>query len=188
MNMARADYIKALTKLKESYAYYYSADAQVASQSKDLLFNKYSWLRGGVESLLQAVSTGGNFVIPKTFPAGGSWADATTGAKYTVNMSRLFTPGQFTLARLVSSEQKGKAAKFFGFNADGSGGTVINRQSQISQFEGIGLEINMSPIKEVFVQGFEDYGNGTEWLHSLLPDALLETGNGGKLYEYYQTW
>jgi hypothetical protein len=188
MNMARADYIKALTKLKESYAYYYSADAQVASQSKDLLLTKYSWLKGGVESLLQEVSSGGNFIVPKSFPTGGSWADATMGAKYTVNMSRLFTPGQFALARLVSSEQKGKAVKFFGFNADGSGGTVINRQSEISQFGGIGLEINMNSIKEVFVRGFEGYGNGNEWLHSLLPGALLEIENGGKLYEYYQTW
>jgi hypothetical protein len=188
LSKARADYVKALTTLNESYAYYYRPDAQVASQSKDLLDTKYTWLRDGVDSLLQAVSSGGNFIVPESFPNGGSWADATAGAKYTVNMTKLFTPGQFTLAKLVSSEQNGKAATFFGFNADGSGGTVITRQNQIPQYGGIGLEINMTPIKEVFVTGFESYGNGAEWLHTLLPGALLTPENGGKLYEYYQTW
>ena len=185
---ARDDYIKALTTLSTCYDYYYHSGAQLAPQSKNLLDTKYSWLRAGVDSLLQALSAGGSFIVPNTFPEGGSWADAAATSKYTVNMTRLFTPGQFTLARLISSGQKGKAVQFFGFNADGSGGTAIERQNQAAQYGGIGFEINMAPVKEVFVQGFESYGNGKEWLHTLLPGALLTPENGGKLYEYYQTW
>jgi hypothetical protein len=188
LSKARDDYIKALATMSESYAYYYSSGAQVAPQSKVILDTKYSWLREGVDSLLQAVSSGGIFTIPKSFPNGGSWTDATAGAKYTMNMAKLFTPGQFILNRLVSTEQNGKAAKFFGFNENGSGGTIIMRQSELPQFGGVGLEINMAPIKEVFVRGFEDYSDGKVWLHSLLPGALLTPANGGKLYEYYQTW
>jgi hypothetical protein len=189
MNRAKSDYLKALSTLLVGYDYYYSTGAQIARQSKELLNDKYSWARDGAGALRQAISLGGNFTVPDKVPAdGASWSAATSGAKYIVNMDKLFTPGQLTLARLISAEQNGKAARFFGFNENGAGGTPIENMNQIKQYGAFGLEINMKPLKEVFLKGFEDYSDGKEWLHSLLSGALLTPENGAKLYEYYQAW
>jgi hypothetical protein len=184
VDRARSDYLRALSALSKAVAYYNNPQARVAPQSKELLDNRYTWLGDGAAQLYQSISDRGNFSVPQDLPDGSSWAAATAGAKYTVNMGKLFTPGQFTLSNLLASDRNGKTPKFFGFNEDGTGGTFIERQSQFDQFEFVGLQINASPIREVFVSGL-NVNNGQDWLHSLFSDALLTRRNGERIYEYY---
>jgi hypothetical protein len=187
VDRARVDYLRALSALNDAIAYYNSPGSLVAPKAKEMLNDRYTWLGDGSAQLYKAISDRSNFPIPQNLPDGISWAEAATGARYIVSMDKLFTPGQFILPNLFTTEPGGNAPKFFGFHETESGGVLIETQSQFEQFEFAGFQINTSPIKEVFVSGL-NLTNDKDWFHSLFPDALLTRRNAERIYEYYLSY
>jgi hypothetical protein len=191
LNRSRADLVRAVDTLLAVYAYYYTGTPDLPQAIQDKL-TTYQWAKDCLEKLKTALVTGGSFYFPENLPtSGSSWAYTASDplAKYGVNIARLFTPGQLTLDRLITVETGGKKPKFYGWNGDTSvPGTYIKKQGDFENFDRIGLQLNLSSLKQVFVKGIEKGGtplNDVEYVHTVFPDILLTRQNGKKLYEFY---
>jgi hypothetical protein len=187
MSKARADLDSAVdTLLAASNYFYVSGNAQLPQAVKDKL-NDYQWINGGnglLTQLKKALDGEGDFYYSTTAPAGTAWYTSGT-AEYGVNINKLFTPGQLAVDKFLNAEIGGKSPVFFGFaSGDTVNGTEITAQSQFTDYSNVGLQFNFIPIKEVFVKGFESYGD-KDWFHKLYADALLTQDNGQKLYRLY---
>jgi hypothetical protein len=121
------------------------------------------------------------FNLPK-----GNYTGSGT-ARYTLDVDKLFIPGQFSLGNLFATVN-GDTPRFYGFNGtDIQNGVLITTTSQISGFSRVGFKLNMNAIKEVFPQGFTQYGD-EEWLHTFFPEVILNRDpyrNSERIYNYY---
>jgi hypothetical protein len=191
LNRSRTDLIRAIDALLAVYAYYYTGTPDLPQAIQDKL-PEYRWAKDCFEKLKAALVTGDSFYFPENLPTTGdtwNYTAADSLAKYGVNMGRLFVPGQLSLDRLITVETGSKKPKFYGWNGDTSvPGTYISKQGDLENFNQVGLQLNLSSLKQVFVKGIEKGGtplNDVEYVHTVFPDILLTRQNGKKLYEFY---
>jgi hypothetical protein len=173
MPNAKADFVKALDTLGTVLNCYYSGGAQVPQKAMDTLNQDYPWIRNCLTQLRDAISSGGVFYIPETAPSDSSWNISGTDAKYGLNMTKLFTPGQLDPKKLITTE-KGGSPKFFGFT-EPDVFTTIEKQDDFDKYDFAAVQLNLTPIKEIVVKGIS-HGN-IEWLHNVFPNR-----SGGPLY------
>jgi hypothetical protein len=191
LRKSRDDLAGAIHSLLDVYDYYYPYPPNLPQGIQDEL-GKYEWAKDCLTKLNTALNTGGPFYFPGNLPESGSawnYSEGSADAKYGVNMGKLFTPGQLSLDRILVTESGGKKPKMFGWGANTTvPGTYIKKLEDIENYEWIDLQLNLLPIKQVFVQGVEKNGsplNDTEYVHTVFPDILLTRQNGKKLYEFY---
>jgi hypothetical protein len=187
IDKAKSDFRIAIDTLDHAADYFFTdGDAQFPQVLRDKL-NDILWISDGIDKIRSAITSGGDFYFPTIWPVAGttSWNYTNENAKYGINMARVFNHGQFSIDRLLVTKTGGKSPEFFGFGSDNlNEGTVITSPEQFPLYNNIGIQINMVPLKEVFVKGFETYGD-KGWFHDLYSDALLTQENGEKLYRLY---
>jgi hypothetical protein len=146
--------------------------------------NEYRWIGDGLTKLKSALEDGGIFYYSPRIPLGNIWPDESQG-QYGISINKLFTSGQLSIDRLIITEAGGRSPKFFGFtNSNRQNGFVITDINQFAQYNAFGLQLNMSPLREVFVKGFDSYGDN-EWLHTLFTDFLFTRSNAAGIYTWY---
>jgi hypothetical protein len=185
MPRARQDFARAVAGLEAAVGYYYSPGANVSSKARSVLERDYPWLRDFLAKLTDAINGGGNVYFPETAPSEPAWNITPANAKYGFNLGKVFTPGQFALKNLVSSEDNGTSLRFFGFNAgDSQNGHVITRIEQLDEYDNAAFEVNLAPLKEAVVKGLDRYQD-REYIHTIFPEMLIDTHYIEPFYEFY---
>jgi hypothetical protein len=183
MPKAKNDFTRAVGILNAAWEYYADTGNAVSRKMRDKM-NEYQWIGEGLNKLQSAVEEDKIFYFSPIKPPGNTWP-AESEAQYGVNINKLFIPGQFSIDRLLVTETGGRSPKFFGFvNSDEQNGFVITNINQLAQYNAFGFQLNMGPLKEVFVKGFDGYGDN-EWLHTLFADSLFNRSNTAGIYAWY---
>jgi hypothetical protein len=143
---------------------------------------EFEWIKTGLSTLKTAINNGSTFYVTTE---SGSYTITTaatlpSGALFGVNLGKFFTPGQFAINKLITTEGSGNTAppQFFGMD-DEQGGTAITKKDQIEQYGMIGFKLNFAPLKEVFVYGYE-FPDVDSIVIPLLPSEIAE-----QLYDLY---
>jgi hypothetical protein len=179
------DFKLAVNTLVPAFNYLFSSNSSLTSTAKGNLNSNYRWIPDCLEKLQTTLNTGGDFYIPGQIPRGEtSWIYNSDNAKYGINFARFFTPGCLTLNQLIATESTGKAPLFFGYNT-GSEAVLITESEQFNNYTRCSIQVNTGLLKEVFVKGFETYGN-KELLSVLVPDWFLASTNGKRFFDYYR--
>jgi hypothetical protein len=189
LSKSKADLIKAIDALSAAYDYYYDPARTIPQGIQDKL-DKYRWAKDSLIQFKSALQSENVFYFPRKLPTSSdAWNYTEGNADYGIHMGKLYTPGQLSLDKLVSTESGGKKPKFFGWSGDTTlPGTYIKKQADFENHEWIGFELNLKSLKQVFVKGLEKDSrvlNDFEYVHTVFPDILLNPRNGKKLYEFY---
>ncbi len=103
MDIAKADYIKAIEGLRASYASIQSSELY-PDEAKDA----YATVNDGFGKLIEAIRDGGKFYIPED-PTKGTWPTSKgEDVIGSIELGRFFTPGYFSLQEIFETESNGK--------------------------------------------------------------------------------
>jgi tetratricopeptide (TPR) repeat protein len=201
---ARRDFTKAIEGLAKAGDYYFGGGP--IPQAIEDIRSDYAWMPAALTSMKTELGkSGGVFYFSGALGAEikdffNHWYDYGVSfempkgnyvnpadAKYAVNFDKLFAPGQFNLGNIFLTFSR-DTPRFYGFNGGNlQNGTAITSKSQISSYSQVGLRLNMKVFKEVFIKGFDEYGD-EEWLHTLIPEAIFnrEPGkNPERIFNFY---
>jgi hypothetical protein len=153
MNNSKNDFDKALTGVIGAYTHLSGANSELPPAYVDVL-QDYIWLQDGLSKLQSAIKNGGTFYVSE--PSGNTYNNSAANAIIGINMGKLFTPGQFAIDKLISTESGGKAPQFYVFN--GETPTAVTNKEQLNNLgeSYLGFRIKFGPIKEVVVKGLDD--------------------------------
>jgi hypothetical protein len=154
MAQAKESYITAINTAIAAYDSMIAANSHLPAGAVDVL-KEFGWIKDGLSKLKTAIKDGGTFYVQEG--SGSTYSNSQAGAMFGVNLGKFFTPGQFAIDKLISTE--GSAPKFFGMK-DGQDGTAITAKDQIKQYGMLGFELTFAPLKEVVVYGFEFPADG----------------------------
>lgn len=183
MSRSKNDFTRAVGILNAAWEYYADTGNAVSPKIRDKM-NEYRWIGEGLSKLHSAVEEDGTIYYSLTKPLENAWPTESE-AQYGININKLFIHGQFSIDRLLATETGGRSPKFFGFvNSDEQNGFVITNINQLAQYNAFGFQINLEPLKEVFIKGFDSYGDN-EWLHTLFADFLFNRSNTAGIYAWY---
>jgi hypothetical protein len=162
MAKSKSDFIKAIDDSVAAYNFLIGGTSKLPASYKDTLI-EYKFVKAGLTALRTAINDGGVFYV-KEVSSGDTYDNTAAGALLGINMGKFFTAGQFAIDKLITTESSGKAPQFYGFN-EGEDGVAINNAAEIDDYERIGFEIKLASIKEVLVDGLDEF----------LPDSSVDT-------------
>jgi hypothetical protein len=162
MGESKKDFDKALTDAIAAYTHLISEQSKLPGAYKDIL-GEYGWIKDGLSKLKSAINNGTAFYVPEEEPSGSTYNNSSAGAVIGINMGNLFTPGQFAIDHLITTESGGASPQFYAFSGDDP--VAITGKAQMDSLDGdsfIGFRLNLAPIKEVLVYGdFLPVGSNT---------------------------
>ncbi|MDR2537252.1 MAG: hypothetical protein LBC46_02990, partial [Treponema sp.] len=169
MAEAKASYITAIDTAIKAYDSLIAAKHLPDGVVTEL--KKYDWIKDGLSQLKTAIGNGSRFYVKQG--SGATYSNDAANALFGVDLGKFFTPGQFAIDKLVTTEGSGNTAapKFFGIK-DGKN-TPIAAKNEIKGYEMIGFELKFAPLKEVLVKGFE-FPAGDGMVIPLLPREIAE--------------
>jgi len=168
MAQSKADFIKAIDDSIAAYNMWIGADSNLPAGYIDTL-NEYLWIKDGFTQLKNAIDSGGSFYV-KDASGSTTYSNTQQDALFGINMGKFFTPGQLAINMLIENTTisgKGAAPKFYGYQNDNW--VEITERTQISSCEVIGFQLNMQPVREIIILGFEEMPDNVE-LPILPPD------------------
>ena len=170
MVKSKADFIKAIDDSVAAYDHLIGSSSNYPDAAKDTL-RDYQWIKDCLGKLKTAINNGSEFYINE--PSGASYNNTAAGAFFGINMGKFFTAGQLSIDKLISFTGTGNSVspKFFGTN-DGETFTQISSKADIAQYQLVGFELNLAPVKQIVVTGFDDVPN-TQQL-ALFPPEIGE--------------
>jgi hypothetical protein len=179
MAKSKADFIKAIDDSIAAYDHLISDAGSYPQAAKDTL-KEYQWIKDALGKLKDAINSGGNFYI-KESASGATYNNTAADAVFGINLGKLFTPGQLSIDKLIETAGTGNsiAPKFYGFaDGDDENPVVINNKSEIQNYQIIGFQIKLTPVKEIVVQGFGDLQDTLKL--SMFPPKIAES-----LWDFY---
>jgi hypothetical protein len=162
MDKSKADLIKALEDSIAAYTYYIGNDGQLPQGAKDTLI-KYEWIKDGAGKLRSAINSGGNFYLQKNLDqlSGSNYDNTATNALIGINMRKFFTPGQFAIDKLITTEAGGKSPQFYGFKNDSGSesdaSAALSGTPAWTDYGAIGFRLILAPVREVIILGTDDF-------------------------------
>jgi hypothetical protein len=101
MANAKADYVKAIESLQNSYASIINSDLY-PKKVKDA----HTTINGGFNALISAIKNGGKFYIPED-PTKGAWPTSQRGdVEATIDLGKFFTEGYFSLQNIFVTKSE----------------------------------------------------------------------------------
>jgi hypothetical protein len=151
MNKAQEDYLKAIDAILAAYDHIGAKGPQIV---KDTV-KEFAWIKTGLGSLKTAIESGAVFYVPQDDPmASGVWNASAANASLGVDMKLFFTPGAFSLDKLIKTE--GGKPVFYGqdFDNDNAVGT-ITKAEDLAAYEIIGIGLTLKPLDDLVSPGLE---------------------------------
>jgi hypothetical protein len=182
MAASKADFDKALADAIAAYEHLISAASKLPDAYIDEM-KAYEWLKDGLSKLKTAIKNGETFYVPEQEPQGSTYNNSAANALVGVNMGKLFTPGQFAIDQLITTESGGKAPQFYAFKDDTA--VAITSKAQMDALgEGsyIGFRLKLDRIREVVVTGLGEFLPAEE---NTLDMPLFPARIGKDLYGLY---
>ncbi|MCL2192188.1 MAG: hypothetical protein FWB78_02175 [Treponema sp.] len=172
MARSRDSFIQALNDLMWSYDFWIGEASNLPPAYRDIL-SDFQWVRSGALELREAIITGGRFYLRDSSDS-DTYANIPDGAIFGINMGTLFTPGHFSIDRMLSIQDTGGTAapRFYGWQDYDSQPVPINSLADLRQHRVIGFSLNLQPVQEVVVLGFEF--NETSVELQLMPPDIAE--------------
>ncbi|MDR2542085.1 MAG: hypothetical protein LBC80_01340 [Treponema sp.] len=150
---SRANYIKAIDDLIESYDFWIGELSKLPSGYKNTL-NDFAWLKDGFSKLRNTINTNGTFYITDS-PGGNEYDNSPEGAQFGINFDKFFNPGQFSLDRLVETTTSTKGLKpiFYGFDDEETEDWVeiTDRGDIRTKFVWVAFKFDTTPLSEVVI-------------------------------------
>ena len=169
MANSRNSFIRAIDDLISSYEFWISSASNLPPAFRDIL-GEFQWVRSGLGELRNAINTGGNFYL-KDASDSSVYENTPENAFFGINLGAFFTPGHFAIDNLLSTRGSGgnMAPQFYGWQDWDSAPVPITTLAELRQQEVIGFRLNLRPVQDVVVLGF-DFGEDYVELQFMPPD------------------
>jgi hypothetical protein len=168
MDKSKADYIKAIDALVTAYDTII-VSAHYPQGIKDVL-DDYKWVKAGLIEVKNTITNKTVFYLKEG--SGATYTNSAANAIFGIDMGKLFTPGYLAINNLVTTEAGG-APQFYGDDE------LITKKDDIKQYDAIGIQVKLSPIKAMIVVGLELPNDDTMIIPVLPPDI------GESIYSLY---
>ncbi|MDR1302354.1 MAG: Ig-like domain-containing protein [Treponema sp.] len=167
---SKASYSTAIDTAIAAYNSMIAANSHLPPGAVDTL-KEFGWIKDGLSKLKTAINDGGTFYVQEG--SGSTYSNTQSGALFGVNLGKFFTPGQFAIDKLITTDGSGNtvAPKFFGMK-DEDTGAAITAKDQIKGYSMIGFELKFASLKEVLVLGFDFSADNS--VIPLLPPDIAE--------------
>jgi acylphosphatase len=169
MDKSKADYIKAIDALVAAYDTII-VSAHYPQGIKDVL-DDYRWVKAGLTEVKNTITNKTVFYLKEG--SGATYTNSAANAIFGIDMGKLFTPGYLAINNLVTTEASG-APQFYGDDDE-----LIIKKDDIKQYDAIGIQVKLSPIKALIVVGLELSDDDTMIIPVLPPDI------GESIYSLY---
>jgi hypothetical protein len=189
MAASKESFVKALTDIGASYDYLVSdANESYPPAVKNDMKTYAAGFRDGVKTLITQINSNGTFYVHEEMFGGETpattWDNTPDGAMFGVDLGKFFTPGTFSLTKLIESENN-KPVFFYDDDGDGvADGEIdstviasIRDDSTIDSYAG--MVIKTTPMAEVMV-GFSDFTEMSDTMFIPLPLEVIVP-----LYAFY---
>jgi tetratricopeptide (TPR) repeat protein len=149
IDRAKADYLKAIDA---ALAAYDQLGAQGPQVVKDMVAD-LAGVKAGLIALKTAIETGVSFYVPQDDPiASGLWNATADNAALGLDMKLFFTPGAFSLNKLIETAA-GKPV-FYGFPSEGDP-VALPANADLTLYEGVGIGLTLKPLDDLVSPGLE---------------------------------
>jgi hypothetical protein len=160
MDRAKEDYLKAITAILGAYDHIGEKGPQIV---KDTV-KEFAWIKTGLGSLKTAIESGAVFYVPQDDPtASGVWNATAANALLGLDMKLFFTPGAFSLDKLIKTE--GGKPVFYGEDFDNNNAVgTISKAEDLAAYEIIGIGLILKPLDDLVSPGL-DLSDEVEYLY-----------------------
>jgi hypothetical protein len=146
LNAAKADYISAIESMVTAYTTIIGDTDRYPQAAIDQI-KEFEWIKDGLTKLKTAINDNGTFHVKEG--SGKTYNNTADSALVSIDMGKLFTPGQLSITDLVVTETgKPTIPQFYGYK-NGDEGTAITAQDQIKGYDYIGFKLKLDKVKEV---------------------------------------
>ncbi|MCL2154434.1 MAG: hypothetical protein FWH53_02085 [Leptospirales bacterium] len=175
MTKSKASFITAIDDAIAAYNLFLT-DNKLPSAYHHLI-DEYKWVKDGFSQLKTAINNGGNFYVKKHDIGTSTYVNTQPGAVFGVNMGKFFTPGWFSLEKLVETENvsvKGLAPKFYGFKYDYRGDIIssipLTNKTDFVNYDKIGFATK--PMTDVIIYVMDSDNSNIDTNKKFLFDAF----------------
>ena len=177
MAESKASYILAINTTISVYDHYTGATSNLPKGIKDEL-NKIKWIKDGLSKLKKAIEDGTTFYVKEG--TGSTYDNTASNAEFGIHFGKFFTAGYFGIDKLITTTGTGAnvSPAFYGLD-DKNNEVLITNKDDIGQYNTLGFQLKLTPLKEVFVSGFEFPSGNVEYL------PIFNTQMAEKIYAKY---
>lgn len=144
---AKETLLDAADRMINSYTYITQKSAQYPDGAKDTIKTYGGIWYSCLNTARSAIKDGGVFYIPSSYPTGTEWPTNSANTAFGIDMSKVFTPGNFT--KIIDKKSDGSFQVYIGKNT--KDGTMLTKLtddtvSDKNESYSIGLLLNKSVL------------------------------------------